>query len=170
MRSVLGVNYQSDWPLKTIEALLREVVAKLPENCASIHINLKQKSAILDLSPANPNAAPIRVIVPVNEEGELTLVAGRGTFFEIPQGGHRYTELPFVEEIKSICLAVIAGTLEECVLLDGDEVLRGVGSIKLPQASTRTTVRWRRIYFRPFHKKEKKHFTYEPYCPDGLIR
>ncbi len=163
MKFIFELNYQSNEPLKNLEALFRELTVKLSEKSASVQTRFEPKCAVVELMPTNPNAAPITVIVPFSEEREVTLIAGKGSFFEIPLGGHRYTDLPLIEEVRSICLAVIAGTLQESVLLDGDEVLQGTGSIKLSQASAPTTVRWRQIYFRPFRKKEKKYFKYAPY-------
>jgi hypothetical protein len=164
LKSTLQANYESPEGLRALKALFQELVSKLPQSCASIHLRSEPKCAVLDLVPANPNAAPISITVPLAEKQGVTLVAGKGSFFEIPPEGHRYTDLPFVEEVRSICIAVIAGTLSESVLLDGDEVLQGEGSIKLSQASAPTTVRWRQFYFRPFRKKDRKHFRYEPYC------
>lgn len=166
MRPSFEANFEPDGILKALKLLFQELVSKLPERCAATQVKSEPECAVLELVPANPNAAPISVTVPVDEKQGVTLTAGKGSVFEIPPEGHRYTDLPLTEEVRSICLAVIAGTLSESVLLDGDDVLQGTGSIKLPQASTLTEVRWRQIYFRPFRRKDRKHFRYQPYCLD----
>lgn len=166
VNSAAEQNHRSGQTLRTIEMLLRELVAALPEKIATIQVKHESRCSAVELVPANPNAASIDVLVPHNaEKVGVTLIAGRGSFFEVPIIGYRYTDLPFREEIRSICLAVITGGLEESVVLDGDEVLQGKGTIKLPQASTPTTVHWHQVYFRPFRKKQRKHFKYEPYAP-----
>jgi hypothetical protein len=143
-----------------VERLFHELRAALPENCASIQSSSDPRRALIELLPSGPNAAPLTVIVPSNEREGVTLVAGKGSFFEIPRGGRRYTELPLIEELRSICLAVIAGRLEEWVVLDGTEVLRGKGIIELPEPMT---VKWRRLSFRPMRKTIKMHNRYEPW-------
>lgn len=162
MKSIFATNRQEN-AIKDLEVLLRSLSAELPEGCASVLKMSQTDCAVLDMNPSNPHAAQIRIIIPVDVSRGVTLIAGKGSFFEIPFEGRRYTALPFLEEVQSICRAVIAGTLEESVLLDHDEVIQGTGSIKLPQASAVTTVKWGQIYFRPFRKKTKKEFRYEPY-------
>jgi hypothetical protein len=143
-----------------IESLFRELLAKLPDGSASLHETLGHKLTFVKLVPAKPNSAPISVIVPTSPDEGVTLIAGKGSFFEIPSSGGRYTKFPLIEEVRSISSAVIAGKLEEWVLLDGDEVLEGKGIIELDGPMT---VRWRRLYFRPFRKTLTEHYRYEPW-------
>jgi hypothetical protein len=154
---------RSNSVLREVERLMQDLLAALPENSASMKTTEKEKSSVIELTPRNGKAAPISIVVPFDEKREVTLIAGKGSFFEIPPLGHRYTDFPFIEEVRSICLAVIAGTLSESVLFDGNEVLQGTGSIKLPQSPTPMTVRWRQLSFRPFRKKERSFLKYEPY-------
>jgi len=151
---------------ESVEELFRELLDELPEECASIQRKSEGRSVLLELLPSRPNAASICVIVPADEHAGVTLIAGRGSFFEIPKSGRRYTGLPLIDEMRSICLAVIAGRLEEWVVLDGAEVLEGKGVIELPQP---LTVRWRQLSFRPFRKKLRMHYRYEPWVAAGQI-
>src|SRR5215471_12499584 len=111
MRHALEVNTGSGSVLRELEALLQNLLARLPQNCASMKTTRKEKCTLIELTPTNVNAAPISLIVPFEEKREVTLIAGKGSFFEIPLLGHRYTDLAFTEEVRTICLAVIAGTL-----------------------------------------------------------
>jgi hypothetical protein len=149
-------------PLReSVEAVFRELLADLPENAALIEKRSDSRSTVIELVPSNRNAAPICVIVPANEKEGVTLIAGKGSFFEIPKRGRRYTNLPLVEEVRSICSAVIGGKLEEWVVLDGTDVLQGKGILELDQP---VTVRWRQVSFRPFRKKVRTHHRYEPWA------
>ena len=153
---------QDHWSvLKDIEVLFQDLLDGLPEKCAKMQVKAGTDSMIVDIMPSNTNAARLRAIVPKAHRDGVILVAGEGSFFEIPPAGHRYTNFPLVEEARSICLAVIAGKLEETVTYAGSELLRGTGKIHLPDAMT---VRWRRFTFKPFAKKKTKHILYMPYC------
>jgi hypothetical protein len=164
----LQTKEQSQRVSEQIMQLFKELVSALPPDSALISLRSEPGCVVLELSPTRRNAAQIAVTVPDNAATGVTLIAGRGSFFEIPLDGHRYTNLTFLDEIGALCDATIAGNLEESVLLDRGEVLQGTGTIKLAQASKPTTVRWRQIYFRPFRKKERKQFRYEPYFPGSL--
>ncbi len=148
--------------LENVRTLVGELISKLPEKSAVVQTKSQPRSTVLEILPTNSRAAPITIVVPDNaEEKGVTLIAGRGSFFEIPRNGGRYTNFTFLEELKSIIGAVFAGGLEEFVTLGGDEVLQGKGTIQLQGEPM--TVRWGRLSFRPFRKKERKHFKYEPY-------
>ena len=105
---------------------------------------------MLEMMPLRPNAARICIIVPSGPAEGLTLIAGKGTFFEVPKGGRRYTDLSAVDEARVICVAVIRGKLAERVVLDGAEVLRGKGTIQLERP---VTVKWRQFSFDPFGRR-----------------
>jgi hypothetical protein len=154
----------TDYPhrpiLEKLEADLRELLRNMPERSASISVRSQPEVSQISVTPTNPRAAPITVIVPNNESDGVTLIAGKGSYFEIPPDGHRYMNLPLLDEVKSIASAVIAGGLRESVKMVGDEVVQGVGTINLPKPMT---VRWGQLSFRPFRKKEKREFSYEPY-------
>ena len=157
---------QEHWSvLKDIEALFQDLLDGLPEKCATMQVKAGTDSTLVDITPSNTNAARLRAIVPKTQQDGVTLVAGEGSFFEIPLAGHRYTNFPLVEEARSICLAVIAGKLEETVTYAGSVLLRGTGKIHLSEPMT---VRWRRFTFKPFAKKETKYILYKPYCNEAV--
>ena len=142
------------------EALFRELLDALPEGCASIRRTSETRVVVLEMVPSRPSAAPISAIVPRDDRQGLTLVAGKGSYFEIPRDGHRYTDQPLFEEVKTICSAVIAGRLEEWVALDGADVVRGKGTIGLHRT---VTVRWRELSLRAFRHKLRNHCRYDPW-------
>ena len=156
---------QDQEPRSTLEQvylLFHALTSDLPARCASVHVAQHDESSSVRIVPSNPNAAPIAAIIPRDEQEGVTLVGGKGSFFEIPRGGRRYTKLPLIEEARAICSAIIAGKLEESVVLDGPEVLRGEGTIELPDGAT--TVRWRRLSLRSVKRREARNYRYEPYC------
>jgi hypothetical protein len=159
-RRAMTENYLHRPVLESLEAGLRELLRNMPETSAAISVRSQPEVSQIRVTPTNPRAAAITVIVPNNESEGVTLIAGKGSYFEIPPDGHRYTNLPLLDEVKSIASAVIAGGLQESVNMLGDEVVQGVGTINLPRPMT---VRWRQFLFRPFRKKEKREFSYEPY-------
>jgi hypothetical protein len=146
-----------------VEGVFRDLLGSLPVGSASMEQRADNRSRIFKLAPVRSNAAPLSVIVPRRHPTGVTLIAGRGSFFEIPQRGGRYTSLSFSEELRTICMAVIHGHLEEWVLLDGDEVLAGRGTIALPTA---LTVRWRQLSLRLLKRNVKRHYDYEPWFDD----
>jgi len=115
------------------------------------------------LTPTKGEAAALRVIVPHSPGEVVTIWAGRGTVFEVPEGGRRYTTSAQLGEILTICGAVMDQGLEESVVFDGGELLRGVGTVRLPGASSPTKVQWGRLSLRPFSKKEQSSTNYEPW-------
>jgi len=117
---------------------------------------------LFTVRPARPQAASLTVVVPADGK-VITVIAGKGTVFEIPEEGGSYTGLAALEELEAICMAVMTNGLEESVVLDGDELLSGTGETRLPGASKLTRVRWRRLTFRPFSKKDRINVRYEPW-------
>jgi hypothetical protein len=152
--------------LRQVKQLFSNMLAELPERSAVMQVEARNQVTVVDLLPTNPNAARLRAIVPKDPNEGVTLVAGRGSFFEIPAIGGRYTGQPLIQELEIICRAVISGKLEENVIFDGDELLQGKGKIQLPDTMI---VRWRRPVFRLFRKKEKKQFNYESYRSIGQV-
>ena len=159
-RRAMTENYLHRPILENLEAALRELLRTLPETAASISMRSQADVSQIRVTPINPRAAAITVIVPNNESEGVTLIAGKGSYFEIPPDGHRYTNLPLLDEVQSIACAVIGGGLRESVKMLGDEVVQGVGTINLPKPMT---VHWRQFLFRPFKRKESREFSYEPY-------
>jgi len=146
-----------------IRAALEDLVAGLPEGSASVRAEDGRDITTLRVDPSSPTAAPVSVIVP-HLGGGVTLQAGKGTIFEIPPAGRRYTGLPLLEELKSICSAVLGGGLEESVVFAGSEVVKAVGSVRLQRP---VTVRWRRAFVNPFKHRKEELLRYEPYSGVG---
>lgn len=116
----------------------------------------------IDLVPSNPCAARIRAILPRSQAQGVTLVVGKGTIFEIPENGGRYTEHhTAIEEAAALSKAVVGGRFTERVRTDSKNlVISSKGIIDVPPA---VTARWRRLLTNPFRRTYVKHFHYEPY-------
>jgi len=149
---------------EAVGKLFRELASGLPANTVVLEETSDSRSVMYTLTPTRANAAPLCAILPARGSDGVTLIGGRGSFFEIPSGGRRYTSRAFVEELRSICQAVIAGRLEEWVLLDGEDVLRGRGVLDLPPPMT---VRWGQLSFRLLGRTRKAHYRYAPWIEDA---
>jgi hypothetical protein len=145
-----------------IQALIGELVGKLPDGCAIARFKSNAFSRTFELVPTRSGGAPISLTIPLQDCEKVTLIAGRSTLFEIPVDGRWYTDFPLLDEVRTICMAVIQGQLEEWLILDGTEVVRGKGTIRLPRP---ITVHWSQS-FRPFRKKTRAHFQYEPWIDE----
>jgi hypothetical protein len=145
----------------TVETVLAGIVADLPKGCARTEKTSQRDCWVIKLIPAKEGAAPISIIVPKPHAGMVTLIAGKGTFFEIPVGGHGYTSFDFPQEVQAICFAVVNRGLKESVTFLGDEVVAGTGTVDL---SGLVTVRWQQVILFPRKKRQTRTFAYEPYC------
>lgn len=158
--------------------LFRKLAADFGSGRASIAEETFSTSDEIELCPLNPRAARILVIVPKDEapalthvtgkrsifgipRGTVTLVIGKGTIFEIPKEGGRYTEHhSVIEEAEAICRAVLAGRFEERVKIKGDDVVFSRGTVDLPPP---VTARWGRIFRNPFRRASVCDLHYEAY-------
>lgn len=143
-----------------IQELLSDILAGLPSGSVSLERAPGENSVVLRAVPSRAGAAPISIVVPKDESHGVVLIAGRGSFFEVPPRGRRYTNLPLGDEIRAICLATIAGRLEEWVVFAGAEVVRGKGVIEIPPT---ITVRWGQITSLFRRDKHKVHYQYQPW-------
>lgn len=116
----------------------------------------------IDLNPSNPHAARIRAMVAKDPTRGVTLAIGKGTIFEIPENGGRYTEnYSAVDEAKTISKAVVAGRFRERVRIDNqNRVVSSRGTIDIPP---QVTARWRRLLVNPFKRTSTEFLEYEPY-------
>jgi len=116
----------------------------------------------VELLPSNPRAARIVAIIPKKERYPLTLAAGKGTIFEIPEMGGRYTETNSVlDEARILSQAVIGGRFSEKVKSNiKDEVVSSMGTVDLPPP---ITVRWGKLTINPFQRTSVEDLHYEPY-------
>jgi hypothetical protein len=158
---ILMAKSNTDNSLILIENLFKELLGDLPNDCAFLRLEAGDRATVIKMVPTDPKAAPITVIVPDDENADVTLVAGKGSYFEIPRTGRRYTNLPLLEELRAISRAVVNGKLHEEVTMDSGEVVSGIGHTEVPDP---VTVRWRKLSFRAFGKTQTVRLRYEPYC------
>jgi hypothetical protein len=116
----------------------------------------------VDLSPSNPRAARMRAILSKNTRHGVTLVIGKGTIFEIPENGGRYSEQPSaIDEARVISKAVIGGRFSEKVRTNSqNRVVSSKGTVDIPPLMT---ARWRRLFVNPFQRTSVEFKHYEPY-------
>jgi hypothetical protein len=146
-----------------VEELLRELLARLPEGAASLSIEDNTttggyKSFII--TPSRKAAATIHV--DVSEDSDIVGVTlGRAGVFEVPESGHRYSDLPYLDEVRALCLAAIRGDIEETVWFKGNDVIGGRPRVRIGSAEVGDA--WRKLPTNPLRRAIPKSFTYEPY-------
>lgn len=147
--------------------LFEDLSRTLPSGCASLVCGEEPTTGelIMQLIPASGKAA--RIEARVEMAVGVTLSFGEGAVFEVPLKGMRYTNLPCLEEVRALCLAVIAGRFEEVVYTAKSEVLGAKAKILLEKPVVES---WRALRFYPFRKTEKKYLTYAPYCTESAPR
>jgi hypothetical protein len=148
-----------------VQALIERLLDSLPTGAAELAVEHDEGSGAryVTLTPSNRAAAPIHVDVS-NDSDVVTLTIGRGAIFEVPLNGHRYSGLPYLEEVRAICLAAIRGEVEETVWLKGDSIVGGSARAKI--GSTTVGDSWKKLFTNPLRRATKKSFSYRPYVED----
>jgi hypothetical protein len=138
--------------------LERSLPAGVAELLTEVGRTARSKSLILIPS----NAAAARIHVYVEEDSDVVGVTiGHSAVFEVPLEGHRYSDLPYLDEIRAICLAAIRGDVEETVWFKGGEVIGGTARARI--GSREVGDSWRRLFTNPLRHRTKSTFLYEPY-------
>jgi len=145
-----------------VQDLFQELVHGPASGRASVAITSFADRDLVDLNPSNPRAARIRAILAKDPRRGVTLAVGKGTIFEVPEGGGRYTEnYSAVDEATSISKAVVAGRFREKVRTDSeDRVVSSEGTVDVPPP---ITARWGRLFINPFRRTSVEFLEYEPY-------
>jgi hypothetical protein len=146
---------------ESFEKLFKELSENQTSGGASVTLTSFPDRDQFDLNPSNPRAARIRAIVP-NASQSVTLAIGKGTIFEIPEGGGRYTEhCSAIKEAEAISKAIVAGRFRESVRINEKKrVVFSEGTVDLPPV---ISVRWRRLIVNPFQRTSVEHLQYESY-------
>ena len=113
----------------------------------------------LSLTPSSPTAAQISVRV--DNPYEVTLSFGKGSIYEVPTRGRRYTDAPFREEVRLLCSAVMGGRFTETIWLKGDEVVQTRGEVRIGDKVIPHF--WRQLFTNPFRRRRKKTISYTPF-------
>ncbi len=120
------------------------------------------KEATLKITSTHPNRAPIEIIL--DEDFGAYLKVGKGSIFEIPFEGKRYTKHDFVEEITTLISGIISSGFEEDVLISKDKAVGASGIIKRGGRLTEdASESWRKIGWDLFSKRVREHHSYMPY-------
>jgi len=137
----------------------------VPSSSCTIEFDLTGTTgsdAIAIVKPTNVKAAEIDARLKLDFGVYLTL--GKGTVFELPLKGKRYTNLPFFEELEAICKAVVLGKFEEGVSFVQDTVSSATGAVIIEGRKDMITDSWVKIGWNLFRKKRTVHLTYESYA------
>ena len=133
----------------------------MPPSSCTIEFGTTGSDAIAIVKPTNVKAAEIDARLKLDFGVYLTL--GKGTVFELPLKGKRYTNLPFFEELEAICKAVTLGKFEEGVSFVQDTVSSATGAVIIEGRKDMITDSWVKIGWNLFRKKRTVHLTYESY-------
>jgi hypothetical protein len=120
------------------------------------------KEATLKITSTHPNRAPIEVTL--DEDFGAYLKVGKGSIFEIPFEGKRYTKHDFAEEIIMLVSGIIGSGFEESVLISKGTVVGASGIIRRGGRLTKdASESWRKIGWNLFSRREHEHHNYPPY-------
>ena len=137
----------------------------MPTSSCTIEIDITGTTgsdAIAIVEPTNPKAA--RIYASLELDFGVYLSLGKGTAFELPLKGKRYTDLPFFEELEAICKAVMLGNFEEDVSFVEDKVSSATGAVLIEGRKDMITDSWVKIGLNLFRKKRGARLTYESYA------
>ena len=145
-----------------LAAALTKLASELAPGRASMSSRNVADHHELELLPANPRAARLlAVLAPGNKGATVTLFLGKGSVFEIPERGARYTDHPLLGEFTALCEAVIKGRFKEKVRIKGsDDVVASSGTVNVPPA---VTAHWRQLFYNPFRPTRTEELEYEAY-------
>lgn len=134
----------------------------LPPDAASLTIVEDPRPGAgltISLTPSSPTAAQISVNIAT--EHEVTLSFGRGSIYEVPARGRRYTDTPFLEEVRLLSSAVMQGRFTETIWLKEDEVVQSRGEVTIGDKPV--AVFWRQLGSNPFRRRRKEMISYTPF-------
>jgi hypothetical protein len=149
-----------------IRRLFQDLADALPPGAASLEIvegSRPGEGLTIALVPSSPTAAQIGVRV--DNALEVTLGFGKGSIYEVPAKGKRYTDSPCVEEVRLLCLAVINGLFTETIWLKGDEVVQARGEVRIGDKVVPHF--WREILTNPLQRRRKERIMYTPFVIPG---
>lgn len=153
-------------PPTSLEAEIRRLFEgfadALPPDAASLTIVEDPRPGeglTISLIPSSPTAAQISVRV--DNAYEVTLSFGKGSIYEVPTRGRRYTNSPFLEEVRLLCSAVMKGLFTETIWLKGDEVVQTRGEVRIGDKVVPHF--WRQLFTNPFRRRRKETISYTPF-------
>jgi hypothetical protein len=118
--------------------------------------------ATLIITSTHPNRA--RIEITLDGDFGAYLKIGKGSIFEIPFEGKRYSQPGFRDDVTTLIAAVIRNGFQEDVLVSKGLVVGASGTIRgggpLPADAKES---WRKIGWDLFSKPEREHHTYLPY-------
>jgi len=146
--------------VEQLKAFLGPLVSK---GTAQMHcVSDTAKEMTVKIVSRHSDGAPIHMIL--DEDFGAYLTVGRGSIFEIPFEGRRYTQESFTEDVKSLIEGIIKNGFEEEILILGGVVAGASGAIKRGGAiSADIRESWRKIGLRVFAKRTREHHLYSPY-------
>lgn len=117
---------------------------------------------VIRITPANPKSASIEIVLDKKFGAYLTV--GRGSIFEIPFEGKRYTEADFVSEITNLVSGITHGGFQEDIFISRGKVVGASGSINAGgRLKTVVSDAWMKLGWRFLSKRLREHYTYPPY-------
>jgi len=120
------------------------------------------KETTLKIVSTQPERAPIEMTLEADFGAYLTV--GKGSLFEIPFEGKRYTKHHFAEEITTLISGILSSGFEEDVLVSKGTVIGASGIIRRGGRLTKdVSESWRQLGWAIFSKRKREHHSYLPY-------
>ena len=154
-----------------VEELLHEIVAGLPEGCATLTVHdcraeedpgqVESGGLVFQLDPSNKRAAQIRLHAK-NGYPNVDFTLGQITPHEV----YPWRRRSVIDQIREVCEAVIAGPFEEKLWFVGSKIAKCHATITIGGKRRRLSysrgVDW-------FRRKTFKHIVYEPYAANESV-
>jgi hypothetical protein len=145
--------------LPDVVDLFQTILAKLPPGSAQMETEHRKDGEVrVKLIPSNPLAA--KIVARGGGKMGYDLSVGSGTLFEIIPSRKITANRSAVEELRTICEAVIEGKFEETVYTVGEKTVKTVGKLTIDDKTTKTR-QWHSFY--PLVPKKKRVIKYAPY-------
>ena len=142
-----------------VTSLLKEIADALPTGTVSLDVKrapqILHEGVSVSLVPGNPVAATI-VADARNGFSIVSLVLGKSTPVEVLPGGRRAQ----LDEIRTICQAVIEGKFQEDITFVGTEITKCVGKLDI-DGHEQVFRYFGRVF--PLKKKQQIHVSYSAY-------
>jgi hypothetical protein len=114
----------------TFQALQKTLQSALAERNGELNLveSNDPETRTLKITSHNPNAAPVDIVL--DQEFGAYVNVGKGSIFEVPFGGKRYTSEDFIGEITNLVGGIVNSGFQETVLIVKGRIVGASGIIK----------------------------------------
>jgi hypothetical protein len=155
----------SESKISSFEAACAEIAGASAKLTLTRDKPLTGSDVVATIEPNNIFSA--RIDARLDLDFGVYLLLGHGAPFEIPFGGGDYTNEPWLDEMKTLCRAVVLGRFEEELISVGNRVRRSNYRLCL-ESGVEIAESWGRgllgiLPKRLLPKRDRRLLRYEPY-------